>query len=74
MAKFLVELLGCTLPNKGTPPLFEYRSQSHLGMRPRSKQQAGNLCARHQCTAELHTDTQTRTNTLIPMVNFGPAN
>lgn len=25
MAKFLAELLGCTLPDKGTPPLFEVR-------------------------------------------------
>lgn len=25
MAKFLAELLGCTLPDKGNPPLFEVR-------------------------------------------------
>ena len=28
MAKFLAELLGCTLPDKGAPPLFEVRTLS----------------------------------------------
>ncbi|TMS03273.1 Ras-GEF domain-containing family member 1B-A [Larimichthys crocea] len=37
MAKFLAELLGCTLPDKGTPPLFECRRQPHPALRP-SKQ------------------------------------
>lgn len=30
MAKFLAELLGCTLPDKGTPPVFEVRHGSVL--------------------------------------------
>ncbi|CAG09621.1 unnamed protein product [Tetraodon nigroviridis] len=37
MAKFLAELLGCTLPDKGTPVLLECRNQA-LGLRPSSKQ------------------------------------
>ncbi|MED6239166.1 hypothetical protein ATANTOWER_002862 [Ataeniobius toweri] len=39
MAKFLVELLGCTLPAKGTSPLFEWRSLRHLGLGLSSRQQ-----------------------------------
>ncbi|KAK5598635.1 hypothetical protein CRENBAI_006775 [Crenichthys baileyi] len=39
MAKFLVELLGCTLPDKGTSPLFECRSLRHLGLGLSSRQQ-----------------------------------
>ncbi|XP_071260506.1 ras-GEF domain-containing family member 1B-A-like isoform X2 [Salvelinus alpinus] len=39
MAKFLAELLGCTLPDKGTSPgMFQSRSQPHLGLRHASKQ------------------------------------
>ncbi|XP_035248159.1 ras-GEF domain-containing family member 1B-like isoform X1 [Anguilla anguilla] len=38
MAKFLAELLGCTLPEKGTASLFESRSQPHMGLRLVSKQ------------------------------------
>ncbi|TWW60859.1 Ras-GEF domain-containing family member 1B-A [Takifugu flavidus] len=37
MAKFLSELLGCTLADKGTPVLFECRNQP-LGLRTSSKQ------------------------------------
>uniref|UniRef100_A0A8B9KAK6 RasGEF domain family member 1B n=1 Tax=Astyanax mexicanus TaxID=7994 RepID=A0A8B9KAK6_ASTMX len=38
MAKFLAELLGCTLPEKGSSPMFECRSQPHIGLRHVSKQ------------------------------------
>ncbi|XP_035235033.1 ras-GEF domain-containing family member 1B-A isoform X2 [Anguilla anguilla] len=38
MAKFLAELLGCTLPEKGTSPMFESRSQPHIGLRHATKQ------------------------------------
>ncbi len=34
MAKFLAELLGCTLPDKGTPPLFEVRMLWHALNKP----------------------------------------
>jgi len=30
MAKFLAELLGCTLPEKGASPIFEVRSKCVL--------------------------------------------
>ncbi|XP_017307819.1 ras-GEF domain-containing family member 1B-A [Ictalurus punctatus] len=38
MAKFFAELLACTLPEKGTSPVFECRSQPHVGLRHVSKQ------------------------------------
>lgn len=38
MAKFLAELLGCTLPEKGASPMFECRSQPHIGLRHVTKQ------------------------------------
>ncbi|XP_034781192.2 ras-GEF domain-containing family member 1B isoform X2 [Acipenser ruthenus] len=37
MAKFLAELLGCTLPGKGNSPMFESRSQPHIGLKQTSK-------------------------------------
>ncbi|KAK2838042.1 hypothetical protein Q5P01_015254 [Channa striata] len=39
MAKFLAELLGCAVPDKGAASLFECRSQPPLGLRPPSRQQ-----------------------------------
>ncbi|XP_070760002.1 ras-GEF domain-containing family member 1B-A isoform X2 [Enoplosus armatus] len=54
MAKFLAELLGCTLPDKGTPPLFECRSQPHLGLRPSSKQR-DNMPQTPPFTGQLNT-------------------
>ncbi|KAA0717302.1 Ras-GEF domain-containing family member 1B-A [Triplophysa tibetana] len=38
MAKFLTELLGCTLPEKGASPMIECRSQPHIGLRHVTKQ------------------------------------
>ncbi|XP_030420952.1 uncharacterized protein LOC115652704 [Gopherus evgoodei] len=38
MAKFLAELLGCTLPDKGTSSMFESRSQSRIGLKQSTKQ------------------------------------
>ncbi|MCI4392749.1 hypothetical protein PGIGA_G00149460 [Pangasianodon gigas] len=38
MAKFLAELLACTLPEKDTSPMFECRSQPHIGLRHVAKQ------------------------------------
>ncbi|PNI82981.1 RASGEF1B isoform 11 [Pan troglodytes] len=38
MAKFLAELLGCTLPSKGASPMFESKSHSRVGLKSSTKQ------------------------------------
>ncbi|XP_033069207.1 uncharacterized protein LOC117084896 [Trachypithecus francoisi] len=38
MAKFLTELLGCTLPRKGASPMFESKSHSRVGLKSSTKQ------------------------------------
>ncbi|XP_036906938.1 ras-GEF domain-containing family member 1B-A isoform X2 [Sturnira hondurensis] len=40
MAKFLAELLGCTLPSKGASPMFESKSHSRVGLKASVKQKA----------------------------------
>ncbi|XP_048876373.1 ras-GEF domain-containing family member 1B-like isoform X1 [Brienomyrus brachyistius] len=43
MAKFLVELLGCTLPDKGRDSRFECKSQNYIGLKHVSKHRQGNM-------------------------------
>ncbi|XP_036762319.2 uncharacterized protein LOC118923037 isoform X2 [Manis pentadactyla] len=38
MAKFLAELLGCTLPSKGASPMFESKSHSRVVLKSSTKQ------------------------------------
>ncbi|NWH54165.1 RGF1B protein, partial [Fregata magnificens] len=45
MAKFLAELLGCTLPDKGTSTVYESRCQSHVGVKQSTKQKKDKFCS-----------------------------
>uniref|UniRef100_A0A3P8NFI0 RasGEF domain family member 1B n=1 Tax=Astatotilapia calliptera TaxID=8154 RepID=A0A3P8NFI0_ASTCA len=76
MAKFLAELLGCTLPDKGTPPLFECRSQPHLGMRPSSKQRPSffGTLSKERAVLDNRLDTMPQTPPFTGQLNSGSYN